>query len=102
LKLVLKYGAALDADILLAPHHGSKTSSSMPFVNRVKPKHVVFTQARNNRWGFPGDEVVSRYDAVKARQYRSDKDGAISMQSSDEGLIIKAMRNPIRRIWQRW
>jgi beta-lactamase superfamily II metal-dependent hydrolase len=46
--------------------------------------------------------VVSRYDAVKARQYRSDKDGAISMQSSDEGLIIKAMRNPIRRIWQRW
>ena len=102
LKLLLKYGAALDADILLAPHHGSKTSSSMPFVNRVKPKHVVFTQARNNRWGFPGDEVVSRYDAVNARQYRSDKDGAISMQSSDEGLIIKAMRNPIRRIWQRW
>jgi competence protein ComEC len=102
LKLVLKYGAALDADILLAPHHGSKTSSSMPFVSRVKPKHVVFTQARNNRWGFPGDEVVSRYDAVNARQYRSDKDGAISMQSSDEGLIIKTMRNPIRRIWQRW
>jgi competence protein ComEC len=102
LKLLLKYGAALGADILLAPHHGSKTSSSGPFVNRVRPKHVVFTQARKNRWGFPVDEVVSRYDAVNARQYRSDKDGAISMQSSDEGLIIKAMRNPIRRIWQRW
>jgi competence protein ComEC len=101
-KLLLKYGAALDADILLAPHHGSKTSSSRPFVNRVRPKHVVFTQARNNRWGFPRDEVVSRYDAVNARQYRSDKDGAISMLSSDEGLIVKAMRNPIRRIWQRW
>jgi competence protein ComEC len=102
LKLLLKYGAALGADILLAPHHGSKTSSSGPFVNRVRPKHVVFTQARKNRWGFPVDEVVSRYDAVSARQYRSDKDGAISMLSSGEGLIIKAMRNPIRRIWQRW
>jgi len=102
LKLLSKYGAALDADILLAPHHGSKTSSSMPFISRVNPRYVIFTQARKNRWGFPVDEVVARYDAVNARQYRSDKDGAISMQSSDEGLIIKTMRNPIRRIWQRW
>lgn len=102
MKLLLKYGAALAADILLAPHHGSRTSSSMAFVNRVNPRHVVFTQARKNRWGFPVDEVVSRYNSVNASQYRSDKDGAISMQSSAEGLIIKAMRNPVRRIWQRW
>ncbi len=102
LKLLSKYGAALDADILLAPHHGSKTSSSMPFISRVNPGYVIFTQARNNRWGFPVDEVVARYDAVNARQYRSDKDGAISMQSGDQGLIIKTMRNPVRRIWQRW
>ncbi|MBT8436041.1 MAG: DNA internalization-related competence protein ComEC/Rec2 [Gammaproteobacteria bacterium] len=102
MELLSKYRATLDADILLAPHHGSKTSSSMPFVSRVKPEHVVFTQARKNRWGFPVDEVVARYDAVNARQYRSDKDGAIIMQSSDQGLIIKATRRPIRRIWQRW
>ncbi len=102
MKLLSKYGAALDADILLAPHHGSKTSSIMPFISRVNPEHVIFTQARKNRWGFPADEVVARYDAVNARQYRSDKDGAIIMQSSDEGLFIRAMRKPVRRIWQRW
>ncbi len=101
-RLLLKYAGALDAEILLAPHHGSNTSSSWPFVNRVNPKHVVFTQARNNQWGFPRTEVVLRYDALGSRQYRSDRDGAISMISSAEGLVVKVMRSPIRRIWQRW
>ncbi len=101
-RLLLKYGKALHADILLAPHHGSNTSSSLPFVKRVNPKHVVFTQAWNNRWGFPRTEIVLRYDALGSRMYRSDRDGAISMISSVEGLVVKVMRNPIRRIWQRW
>ena len=101
-ELLLKYGTALEADVLVAPHHGSNTSSSQPFLDRVRPEHVVFTQSRNNRWGFPTNEVVSRYEAIGSRQYRSDKDGAIMLQSSGGDLTVKTMRNPVRRIWQRW
>ena len=101
-ELLLKYGTALEADVLVAPHHGSNTSSSQPFLDRVRPEHVVFTQSRNNRWGFPTNEVVSRYEAIGSRQYRSDKDGAIMLQSSGGDLTVRTMRSPVRRIWQRW
>jgi competence protein ComEC len=102
LKLVLEHGAALAADILLVPHHGSLTSSSRRFLNHVQPAYVVFTLARNNRWGFPKTAVTARYDALKSRQYRSDRDGAVSMTSSIDGLSVKTTGNPPRRIWRRW
>ena len=102
LKLVQQHGAALAADILLAPHHGSHTSSSWRFLNQVHPGHVVFTVARNNRWGFPRPGVTSRYDTLQARQYRSDRDGAVSITSSIDGLLIKTTARPPRRIWRRW
>ncbi len=101
-ELLSKYGAALHADVLVAPHHGSSTSSSQPFLDRVRPDHVVFTLSRNNRWGFPTNEVVSRYKTIGSRRYRSDKDGAIRLRSSGGDLQVKTMRKPARRIWQRW
>jgi competence protein ComEC len=102
LKLVLEHGAALAADILLVPHHGSLTSSSRRFLSQVQPEHVVFTLARNNRWGFPKAAVSARYDALKSRQYRSDRDGAVIMTSSTDGLLVKTTGSPARRIWRRW
>ena len=102
LKLVLEHQAALAADILLVPHHGSLTSSSWRFLNQVQPEHVVFTLARNNHWGFPKAAVSARYDALQARQYRSDQDGAVSMTSGIDGLVVKTARSPVRRIWRRW
>ena len=102
LRLVKIHAAALETDILLAPHHGSKTSSSWPFVQQTRPGYVVYTQARGNRWGFPRAEVVARYDAIAARQFRNDRDGAVSLVSTPEGLVVTTLRNPVRRIWRRW
>jgi competence protein ComEC len=102
LQLVLEHGAALAADILLVPHHGSLTSSSWRFLNQVQPEYVVYTLARNNRWGFPKAAVSARYDALRSRQYRSDRDGAVSMTSTTQGLIVKTSASPVRRIWRRW
>ena len=101
-KLVAAYGDELAADILLAPHHGSGTSSSQLFVDRVKPAQVAFTLARNNRWGFPDEAVTARYQALGARIFRSDQDGAIRFASAAEGLRVTTLRNPPRRIWRRW
>jgi competence protein ComEC len=101
-RLVLAYGSELRADILLAPHHGSNTSSSQPFLARVNPDQVVFTLAHGNRWGFPRPEVTARYDKLGVLQYRNDLDGAVSLVSSATGLAVSSMRAPHRRIWRRW
>lgn len=101
-RLLKLHAAALDTDILLAPHHGSNTSSSWPFVLQARPGYVVYTQSRGNRWGFPRAEVVARYEAIAARQFRNDRDGAISLVSSPEGLLVTTLRKPVRRIWRRW
>ena len=99
-KLVLAFGDELAADVLLAPHHGSNTSSSAAFVASVQPRHVLFTLSADNRWGFPKPEVVARYRNIAARIYRSDRDGAIQMQSRQAGLRVKAHRIKGQRIWR--
>ena len=101
-RLVAAYGNELAADILLAPHHGSSTSSSGPFIDRVGPGQVVFTLARNNRWGFPVEAVTARYQAIGARIFRSDQDGAIRFTSAVGELQVDTLRNPPQRIWRRW
>ena len=102
LRLVRDHGAALAADVLLVPHHGSNTSSSQTFLNQVKPEYAVYTLSRNNRWGFPKPAVTRRYTALGTRQYRSDQDGAVIVTSRFDSLQIRTSGNPPRRIWRRW
>jgi len=101
-RLLHRYGDGLAADILMAPHHGSHTSSSQEFIERVNPAQVVFTLARNNRWRFPDPRVLARYRGHAARRWRSDHDGAVVFTSRRGELSIEAMREPVRRIWRRW
>ena len=101
-RLVNRYGAALAADILLAPHHGSATSSSDAFIAAVKPAQVVFTLSRNNRWNFPVAAVTRRYLSHDAQLWRSDLHGAVRFVSSSNGLQVQSLRKPVRRLWRRW
>jgi len=100
--LVETQGDALAADILLAPHHGSKTSSSEAFVAGVSPAHVVFTLSRNNRWGFPDTGVEDRYRKHVPGLLRTDQDGAIVFSSRRDGLSVTTMRGSPGRVWRRW
>ena len=101
-RLVESFGEELRADVLLAPHHGSGTSSSQAFIDRVKPSEVVFTLSRKNRWGFPDEAVISRYRAINARLHRSDQDGAIRFYSKAGALRVTSLRRPPQRSWRRW
>src|SRR5690606_21294711 len=58
---LLESGADLRADLLKAPHHGSRTSSTAAFVEAVGSAHVVFCVGHRNRFGFPHEDVVERY-----------------------------------------
>ncbi|HEX2569571.1 MAG TPA: DNA internalization-related competence protein ComEC/Rec2 [Polyangia bacterium] len=80
-------GRALAADVLKAPHHGSRTSSTPRFVERVRPSVVVYSVGDQNRWGFPAPAVEARWRAAGARTYRTDRDGAVTVRIDTRGRI---------------
>ncbi|MEM7564444.1 MAG: DNA internalization-related competence protein ComEC/Rec2 [Pseudomonadota bacterium] len=100
--LLREYGPDLASDILIVPHHGSGTSSSLPFVNRTSPEISVFTLSRNNRWGFPDQAVVARYEEISSRIYRTDINGSVLIKSTREGVRVDALSPPAKRLWRRW
>ncbi len=67
----------LKSDVMIAPHHGSKTSSTEPFIQSVGAKHVIFTVGYLNRFRHPRPPVVSRYLEKGVQLYRSDHHGAV-------------------------
>jgi len=89
----------LRASVLLAPHHGSATSSTSSFLQKVSPRISVFTIGRKNRWGFPDARVLEAYGLVNSQIYRTDRDGAITIQSSASGLKVSRYRKDRPRLW---
>jgi beta-lactamase superfamily II metal-dependent hydrolase len=88
--LVSKYGEHLDSDIMKVPHHGSKYSSSDPFVDAVSPVLAVFQVGKNN-YGHPAPDVLSRYRARGCENVRNDKSGAIGVSVNEEALKVVCM-----------
>jgi len=70
----------LAADILVAPHHGSNTSSTEEFLHAVRPGYALFPVGYRNRYGFPKQPVVERYRAEGAALFDSAQDGAITFR----------------------
>ncbi len=101
-ELAHEYAALMPVDVLLAPHHGSMTSSSSRFLHRARPRIAIFTVSRGNRWGFPRPTVLQRYRSLGTEIYRSDRDGAVIVRSAAQGLEIDTAAEPKRRIWRRW
>ncbi len=99
--LVRQFGERLKVDILMAPHHGSLTSSSEWFLNRVRPKHVVVSSGYRNRFGHPHPKIVQRYNERDIVQHRTARDGAILFEfdATSELPKISAYRRQARRYW---
>lgn len=77
--LVKRYGEALKALVLIAPHHGSATSSSWPLLKAVAPKYVLISSGYRNRFGFPSPKVLERYLKLDAHVLNTARDGAIEI-----------------------
>ena len=93
-------GEGVSADVLVAPHHGSRTSSTARFVHAVKPQAVIFTTGYLNRFRHPRPEVVERYAAMGANLYRSDHDGAIVLEfRQKDGISVTRWRRKAQRYW---
>jgi competence protein ComEC len=81
-------GTDLSAFLLKAPHHGSDTSSTQAFVDRVHPRAVVFSVGPRNRFNFPRPEVCERYQRIGAQSYRTDRQGAVTVETDGTQVWI--------------
>jgi competence protein ComEC len=75
--------------IVKAPHHGSATSSTQPFIDALRPAAVIFSAGRANRFGHPAPAVVTRYRAAQALIFRTDEDGAIVLDTDGQTVEIR-------------
>ena len=99
LRLVEAFPGKLSASVLVVPHHGSSTSSTDEFLQAVQPRFSLFTVGKNNRWGFPREEVLANYSEVNSQVLRTDERGAITVYSRATGLKIELHRKPDSKIW---
>jgi competence protein ComEC len=83
--MLVDSGVDLRADVVKAPHHCSRTSSTEAFVRATQAKHVVCSVGRGNRWGFPHPEVVARWKAAGAEVWRTDE-GAVTFTTDGRAL----------------
>jgi len=97
--LLAREPAALRAQILLVPHHGSKTSSTEPFLDAIAPSIAVFQVGYRNRFHHPYAGVYERYRARGIALSRSDDDGAARIEADGSGLSLERYRQTHRRYW---
>ena len=91
-QLAKELSSKLESVILVAPHHGSNTSSSKIFLDKVDPEGVIISCGYKNRYGFPHPLVVNRYQQMGIKLFRTDLMGAVKLTSSGDGYIIKTNR----------
>lgn len=97
--LVDRYGAQLNSSVLVAPHHGSKTSSYDFFLDQVDPKLILISAGFKNRFGFPHQRVLQRY-RNRAIPYLTTADhGAITVKLVGEARYVSSWRDKQKRYW---
>ena len=97
-QLVLADAGRLRSDVLLAPHHGSGTSSTPAFLNAVRPSLVLFQVGYRNRYRHPKLEVFERYGNLGIARLRTDETGAVELSSAD-GFVPRPYRSDHARYW---
>ena len=95
-------GSRLASDVLVAPHHGSATSSTPQFVRAVRPALVLLSTSGRRRPRLPDAEVVARYQKSGARIESTAQAGAITVVlANDRPIKVWRHREQSARYWQR-
>ncbi|NVK56024.1 MAG: DNA internalization-related competence protein ComEC/Rec2 [Alteromonadaceae bacterium] len=96
--LTLVDDEALKATLILAPHHGSNTSSSTQFIAQVAPRYVVYSQGWLNRWGFPDTRVRARYQNLGAEELLISETGYLRVELGHT-ITVERFRHGKRTKW---
>ncbi|MBA2930022.1 DNA internalization-related competence protein ComEC/Rec2 [Pseudomonas sp. CCUG 57209] len=89
---------AVRTDWLQAPHHGSRSSSSWPFLRRLAPTSVLISRGRGNAFGHPHPQVVERYQTLGSQLYDSAEHGAVRLQLG--AFLPPIVARSQRRFWR--
>lgn len=101
LQLSEQWGELLAADVLIAPHHGSRSSTTQTFLYRVAPAHVVFSTGYRNRFGHPHPQVVASIRRQGAAMHNTATDGALCLRLSPADPPVPVAARTVRhRFWQ--
>ena len=74
---LIEAGVVVPVDLVVAPHHGSRTSSTAAFVSATRPAWAIFTVGHRNRWGFPAPRIEARWRDAGAQTLRTSASGAV-------------------------
>ena len=100
LALLARSRESLQADVLIVPHHGSRTSSTRAFIDAVSPDRVIFTAAWRSHFGHPHPQVVARYRAVGAQLSTTGVEGAVRVWRDESGrLRTETGRQKTAKFW---
>ncbi|MFC7684613.1 DNA internalization-related competence protein ComEC/Rec2 [Ureibacillus sp. GCM10028918] len=87
--IIQQYPSLAHIDVLKAGHHGSKTSSSEVFLERLKPAITIFSAGKDNRYGHPHQEVVQRFQDLGLPTFNTGEAGTIELRVDGELIKIK-------------
>lgn len=89
----------LKSDLLIAPHHGSKTSSTQAFLAQVKPKWIFIPAGYKNRYHFPHAKVLQRYQQQESRWFSNANSGALQVSMTKDGQRLMIYRDELGKYW---
>ncbi|HJQ27346.1 MAG TPA: hypothetical protein VKA60_25900 [Blastocatellia bacterium] len=87
----------LHADVLKVPHHGSKTSSTAAFLDRVRPRSAIISVGEHSRFGHPHPLVVERYLSRAIRLFQTGRDGMVTVETDGSALDVSTYNHS--RLW---
>jgi competence protein ComEC len=90
---------SIQTDVVVVPHHGAETSSSLAFIQALRATHAIAQMGYLNRFSHPSKEVVDRWQTNQTHFWRTDTDGAMYVSSRQGQLHVKSMRLTQRRYW---
>ncbi|MGR9071782.1 MAG: DNA internalization-related competence protein ComEC/Rec2 [Gammaproteobacteria bacterium] len=98
-RLAETFARGLNAEILTAPHHGSKTSSTAFFLRQVDPKIILISAGYRNRFGFPHAEVLERFRRANATWFSTADQGAMTVYLDGRKLSMDGYRRSEGKFW---
>ncbi len=99
--LLAREATRLKSDVMLAPHHGSSTSSIARFIEAVSSQLAIASLSKGNQWGMPSQSVVERYREAGSTWLDTGESGQITITASKEGWKYHTIREQQGRQWYR-
>ncbi|MFW5443633.1 MAG: DNA internalization-related competence protein ComEC/Rec2 [Methylococcaceae bacterium] len=89
----------LESTILVAPHHGSKTSSSLLFLKQVNPAVILIPAGYKNRFSFPHKEVLERFNKIDVAWFNVADEGSVIVELKTDSFQLQSVRSNRNKYW---